>query len=84
VATVQRYVDTASSAGGNGTTTSTTGGDANRAYATLSEWEANQASTGTDDYIVDCAASGGAADTTFVNVNFATITSGSILIQQSG
>jgi hypothetical protein len=80
---VQKYVDTASPTGGNGDTTSTTGGDPNRAYASLSEWEANQTNVD-DDFIVDCAASGGSPDTTAVVVNFANISSGSILIQQSG
>lgn len=38
MATITRFVNTASTAGGDGTTNATTG--ANRAYASLSEWEA--------------------------------------------
>jgi hypothetical protein len=87
MATVQRYVDTGSTAGGDGTTTATSGGT--RAYASLSDWEANQGSTATDDYIVDCAAtdtgSGNVADTAgSVNIDFAAITTGSVTIQQTG
>ena len=78
MATVQRYVNTASTPGGDGTTNETTG--ATRAYASLSEWEANVSGAATDDFIVDCC--GTAADTTPVDVNFATdITTGSILIR---
>jgi len=77
MATVQRYVDTASS-GGDGTTQGHSGSTA--AYASLSSWEANSGGSATDDYIVDCA--GSTADTTAVTVDFATnITSGSILIR---
>lgn len=78
MATVQRYVNTASTAGGDGTTNATSG--ANRAYASLSEWESNAGGSATDDYIVDCC--GTAADTTAVTVDFATnITTGSITIR---
>jgi hypothetical protein len=77
VATVQRYVDTASS-GGDGTTQGHSGATA--AYASLSSWEANAGGSATDDYIVDCA--GSAADTTAVVVDFATnITTGSVTIR---
>jgi hypothetical protein len=77
VATVQRYVDTASS-GGDGTTQGHSGATA--AYASLSSWEANAGGSATDDYIVDCA--GSAADTTAVTVDFATnITTGSVTIR---
>jgi hypothetical protein len=87
MATVQRYVDTGATTGGDGTTSATSG--ATRAYASLSEWEANQGSTATDDYIVDCAAtdtgSGNVADTAgSVNIDFAAITTGSVTIQQTG
>ncbi len=78
MATVQRYVNTASTAGGDGTTNATSG--ASRAYASLSEWEAASGGSATDDYIVDCC--GSAADTTAVTVDFATnITTGSITIR---
>lgn len=77
MATVQRYVNTAS-AGGDGTTNGTSG--ANAAYASLSSWEANSGGSATDDYIVDCC--GTAADTTGVTVDFATnITTGSVTIR---
>jgi hypothetical protein len=80
MATIQKYVNTASTAGGDGTTNGTAGGT--RAYASLSEWEANtETGVGTDNFIVDCC--GTAADTTQVVVNFATNISGagSITIQ---
>jgi hypothetical protein len=67
MATVQRYVNTAS-AGGDGTTNGTAGATA--AYASLSSWESNQTGGASDDYIVDCC--GTAADTTNVTLNFAT------------
>jgi hypothetical protein len=77
VATVQRYVDTASS-GGDGTTQGHSGATA--AYASLSSWEANAGGSATDDYIVDCA--GSAADTTAVVADFAVnITTGSVTIR---
>ena len=77
MATVQRYVNTASS-GGDGTTNNTSGATA--AYASLSSWEANSGGSATDDYIVDCC--GTAADTTAVTVDFAVnITTGSITIR---
>lgn len=56
-----RYVNTASAPGGDGTTNDTTG--ANRAYASLVEWEADEQTdltTGPDTMIVYC--SGTAAD----------------------
>lgn len=78
MAAVARFVNTASTAGGDGTTNNTSG--ATRAYASLSEWEANGGGSATDDYSVDC--SGTAADTTAVTLNFTpTITSGSITIR---
>jgi hypothetical protein len=58
---ILRYVDTASTAGGDGTTNATSG--ANRAYSTLDaallEWEGT---TLTDVVTIECAAGGGAAD----------------------
>jgi len=78
MATVQRYVNTASTAGGDGTTNATAG--ATRAYASLSEWEAAAGGSATDNYIVDCC--GTAADTTAVTIDFATnITTGSVTIR---
>lgn len=78
MATVQRFVNTAS-AGGDGTTNATSG--ANAAYASLASWIANTSGgSASDDYIVDCC--GVAADTTPAEVDFApSITSGSILIR---
>lgn len=77
MATVQRYVNTASTAGGDGTTDATSG--STRAYASLAEWEANSGGSATDDYIVDCC---GGQDTTAVVVDFSTnITTGSITIR---
>jgi hypothetical protein len=78
MATVQRYVNTASSAGGDGTTNGTAG--STRAYASLSEWEANAGGSATDDYVVDCC--GTAADTTPVNIDFATdLTTGTVTVR---
>jgi hypothetical protein len=75
MATIQRYVNTASTAGGDGTTNATSG--ANRAYPTLSAWEAGMGSGNSgDDYIVDCC--GSTADSTALTVNFAAL---SILIR---
>ena len=65
MATVQRYVNTAS-AGGDGTTNNTSGSTA--AYASLASWEANAGGSASDDYIVDCC--GTAADTTLVVVDW--------------
>lgn len=48
-----RYVNTASTAGGDGTTNATSG--ANRAYASLAEWEAAEQATLTEDHTVLCA-----------------------------
>ena len=67
MATIQRYVNTASS-GGDGTTNGTSGASA--AYVSLSSWEANQSPTAADALIVDCC--GTAADTVIVTVDFAT------------
>ncbi len=68
MADVERFVDTAASAGGDGTTRNHTGGT--RAYASLSAWEsAEQADliTATDTHRVRCA--GSTADTTGVTVD---------------
>ncbi len=64
MATITTYVDTASTAGGNGTTTALTGID--RAYASLSEWETEEQTDLVSDgnsHQVICAASTGVADT---------------------
>lgn len=60
-----RYVNTASTAGGNGTTNATSG--ANRAYATLAEWEAARQGTLTEVEEVICE--GSAADTSHVLID---------------
>ena len=60
MATVIRYVNTASTAGGDGTTNATTG--ANRAYASLAEWntaEATDLVTAGDLHEVRCSGEGG-------------------------
>lgn len=68
-----RYVNTASTAGGDGTTNATSG--ANRAYATLSEWEAARQAdlTGAGAEIAICE--GSAADATPVVIDGWTTTS---------
>ena len=67
-----RYVNTASTAGGDGTTNATSG--ANRAYASLSEWEAARM-TGTLSEIEEVICEGSAADTTLCIVAGATTSS---------
>lgn len=63
-----RYVNTASSAGGNGTTNDTSG--ANRAYASLSAWEAaEQADLTSLAEIAEVRCCGTAADTTAVVID---------------
>jgi hypothetical protein len=86
---IDRFVDTGATTGGDGTTPATSG--ATRAYASLSEWEANGpwGGDGTGAYTVSCAAtdtgSGNVADTAgSCNIDFVAITSGSILIEQAG
>jgi len=67
MAIITRYVNTASSAGGDGTTNAITG--ANRAYVSLSEWEAAEQTdlvTDTDSHVVNC--SGTTADTTAADI----------------
>lgn len=63
MASLTRYVNTASSAGGDGTTNNTSG--ATRAYATLLEAINSLAATLTDQYTIYC--SGTAADTSAIN-----------------
>jgi hypothetical protein len=78
MATIQSYVNTGSTSGGDGTTNNTVG--ATRAYSTLAEWAINLSGGSTDDYIVDCC--GTVADTFAVEVAAViSITSGSILIR---
>jgi hypothetical protein len=60
-----RYVNTASSAGGDGTTNGTAG--ATRAYASLAEWEAARQGVLAD--IEECICEGTAADTTAVTID---------------
>lgn len=67
MAAIVRYVNTASTAGGNGTTNDTTG--ANRAYPTLASWntaEATNLVTPNDTHTVYCT---GGADTAYVLMN---------------
>lgn len=63
-----RYVNTNSTAGGDGTTNATDG--TNRAYASLAEWNTNEATSLSDDHIVYC--SGGADNTAFSTTDFTT------------
>jgi len=56
-----RYVDTGSTAGGDGTTEALTG--ATRAFASLQAAVASMPGTLTDPVTIQCAATGGAADT---------------------
>jgi hypothetical protein len=72
-----RYVNTASTAGGNGTTNNIFG--PNKAYASLNEWEANEQATVSagDRHIVNC--SGTAADTTKTIIDGWTITDANAL-----
>jgi hypothetical protein len=79
-----RYINTASTAGGDGTTNATTG--ANRAYATAQEWEAAE---GTDvtatagHHIVYCDGAGG-DDTSALSVGgWTTNASHRIIMQQN-
>lgn len=78
----QRYVNTGSTAGGDGTTNDTTG--AARAYASLSAWEAARQAdlvTAADFEVVDCC--GATADTTGVTVDGFT-TSAAFYVQIRG
>lgn len=71
MAEILRYVNTASSAGGNGTTNSTTVGDANRAYASSQECESAQnadlTDAGGDTFRAVCE--GSAEDTAGLTIN---------------
>ena len=62
-----RYVNTASSAGGDGTTNATSG--ANRAYASLNAWEAARQADLTGGGAEICICEGSAADSTAVTVD---------------
>ena len=65
----KRYVNTDSTAGGDGTTNATAG--ANRAYATSAECEANEQDdlvTDTDYFVAECSAPSGVTDTVFLNI----------------
>jgi len=58
MATITRYINTASTPGGDGTTNATSG--ANRAYASMSEWEAAEQTdlvTDGDTHVVYCTGS---------------------------
>lgn len=81
MASIQRYVNTASSAGGNGTTNATSG--ANRAYVSLTDWEAAEfqdlTDSGGDTMTVDCE--GTAADSPFSIAGWTTGASNYILIR---
>ena len=73
-----RYVNTASTAGGDGTTNATSG--ANRAYASLSEWEAARQAVLSEVEEVICE--GSAADTSRLNLDgWTTSASNYILIR---
>lgn len=68
MATITRFVNPASAAGGDGTTSSTSG--ANRAYSSANEWEANEQTdlvADGDVHVVNCA--GSTADTTRVLIS---------------
>ena len=70
MAEVKRYVNRASSAGGDGTTNGTAG--ATRAYYTLNEWEAAEQTdlvTDTDTHLVECTGTLGTQDTTNVYID---------------
>jgi len=74
---ITRYVNTASSAGGNGTTNATTG--ANRAYASLNEWEAARI-VGTLADVEEVICEGSAADTTMVTVSGTTTSAANYIL----
>lgn len=79
MATITRYINTASTAGGDGTTNATTG--ANRAYATRAEFEANEQQNlttgGGDIMLVYC--SGTSADTSALVVDGWTTNAGAYI-----
>ena len=80
-----RYVNTGASAGGDGTTNKTNG-DSDRAYASLSEWEADEdgaRSYGTTDrHIVHVTAESGSEDTGELNISGWTMTGNAEIIIQ--
>lgn len=70
MANVNRYVNTGSSAGGNGTTNATVG--ANRAYVSRSSWNTSEATdlvTDTDIHILQCDGDGGTDDATALTMS---------------
>jgi hypothetical protein len=76
MATITYFVNTGSTAGGDGSTNGTAGGT--RAYASLSEWEANATGfTTSDDLVVKCCAedtgSGNQQDGTATTVSLGTV-----------
>ena len=79
-ADVTRYVNTDSTAGGDGTTNATTG--ANRAYATMAEWESAEdgGSHGGDDMILYFSAPSGTADTSRIHTGW-DFTYDSVIVQ---
>jgi len=72
-----RYVNTASTAGGDGTTNATSG--ANRAYASLSEWEAAEQAILSEDHEVLCE--GSTADSTACTIDGWTVGSFRITVK---
>lgn len=76
MAIVTRYVNTAASAGGNGTTNATTSGDNTHAYNSLAAWNAAEATdlvTAGDSHVVICT---GGQDTLTGQISFAGWTTG--------
>lgn len=71
-----RYVNTASTAGGDGTTNATSG--ANRAYATMAEWEAARQASLTEVEEVICE--GSTADTSGVTIDGWTTTAANYIL----
>ncbi len=68
MAVITRYVNTASTPGGDGTTNATAG--ANRAYASITEWEAaQQQNLDTGNNIAECICEGSTADTSTLSID---------------
>ena len=70
LAAVERFVDTAADAGGDGTTRNHSSGDSTHAYASGSAWESAENTdlvAAGDTHRVRCA--GSTADTTTVDIN---------------
>lgn len=85
MAVVTRYVNTASTAGGDGTTNNTTG--ATRAYASLSEWESNEQTdlvTDGDSHVCLVDGSGGEDTTSTLIAGWTTGASNDITIRAEG